>query len=374
MDAFNRVTMAQVARRAGVSRSAVSAAISNRPTTVGLNPKTRAQILKVAEQLGYRPNILSRSFIKQKSFLIGMLGSEDFFLFALETIKGIEDILETTDYSLLTFYNGSRAGDQAKHLQKSISRCVDGMIVVAAPEPQDGPNHRLVKQLRDGGMPIVQIYRRMFPDVPVVVMDDEQSGYLAARHLIELGHRRIAHVTHSRYRDEEMPGLEADARRRCDGYLRAMREAAIEPVVITFDRSGFFGLGANDYTGYCADAARQLAAASPRFTGITTFNDYTSLGLLHNLTEMGVSVPEDISLVGYDNVEAGMLMRPALTTVRPKLFDLGRLAGKMILQMMEGQSVADVVLMPELMVRESTARPARIAAQTPYSRCEIGAI
>jgi LacI family transcriptional regulator len=309
MDVLGRVTMAQVARRAGVSRSAVSAAFSDQPTTVGLNPATRAQIRKVAAELGYRPNILSLSFIKQRSYLIAMLGSEDFFLFALETIKGIEDTLETTDYSLLSFYHGSQAKDQAKHLQKSISRRVDGMVIVPAPEPANGANHRLVKQLRDQGMPIVQIYRRFFENVPVVEMDDEQSGYLATQHLIELGHRRIVHVTHSRYRDDQSPGLEANARLRADGYHRAMSDAGFEPAVLTFDRSGVFGLGANDYSGYCAWPAKQIAECQPRFTGITTFNDYATIGLLHNLNQHGLRVPDDVSIVGYDNVETAHAAR-----------------------------------------------------------------
>jgi LacI family transcriptional regulator len=355
MDVLGRVTMTQVAQRAGVSRSAVSAAFTDRPTTVGLNPATRAQIHKIAKELGYRPNILSRSFIKQRSYLIGMLGSEAFFPFALETNKGIEDALETTDFSLLSFYHGNDAQDQTKHLQKCISRRVDGMIIVGAPERADGPNHRLIKQLQDAGMPIVQIHRKMFGNVPLVAMDDEQSGYLAARHLIESGHRHIAHVTHSRYRDQELPGQDANARNRCDGYQRAMREAGFESTVFTFDRSGIFGLGPNDYSGYCAALAKRLATSSPRFTAVTTFNDYTTIGLLHNLNQLRVRVPEDISIIGYDNIEAGMLlMHPALTTVRPKLFEIGHVAAKMILEMMDGQSADDVLLKPELVVRGST--------------------
>ena len=351
--------MAQVAERAGVSRSAVSAAFSKRPTTVVLNPSTRAQIHKVAEELGYRPNILSRSFIKQRSFLIGMLGREVFFLFALETIKGVEHVLETTDYSLLTFYHGSWAEDQARHLKKSLSRRVDGLIIVGAPEAADGPNHRLLAQLREQGMPIVQIYRKIFPEIPVVMMDDEQSGYMAARHLIELGHKRIAHVTHSGYVDKALPGTDTDAKKRCEGYVRAMREADLEPAVLAFDRTGTYGLGANDYTGYCREVAKRLAFDLPRFTGATTFNDYTTIGLLHNLIGMGVRVPDDLSIVGYDNAEAGMLMRPSLTTVQPKLFAMGQCAGRMILQLMEGQKVEDVVLQPELVRRDSTRGPGR---------------
>ncbi len=352
MSVATRVTMADVARRAGVSRSAVSAAFSDRETTVGLNPATRVQILKAADELGYRPNILSRSFIKQKSFLIGLLGREVFFLFALDTIKGIEDVFEATDYSLLTYYHGSWAGDQAKHLRKSIARRVDGMMIVGAPEPADGPNRRLVRQLREGGMPILQLYRRIFDEIPVVMMDDEQAGYISTIHLLRLGHRRIAHVTYVGYRDDVLPGTEDEALRRSDGYVRAMREAELEPAILTFDRGDMRGYP-NDYTDVCAPAVRQLVDG--RFTGITTFNDYTTIALMNNLRGMGVRVPDDVSIVGYDNAEAGILMRPALTTIRPKLFEIGRLAGEMILKMLDDKPVHDIVLEPELVVRGSTA-------------------
>ncbi|MDB5327216.1 MAG: lacI [Phycisphaerales bacterium] len=351
------VTMSQVARRAGVSRSAVSAAFSDRATTTVLSPTTHQQILKAAAELGYSPNILSRSFIKQKSFLIGMLGREAFFLFALNTIKGIEDVLETTDYSLLTYYHGSWAGDQAKHLQKCLSRRVDGMIIVGAPEPSDGPNRQLIDRLRHSGMPIVQLYGRIFNDVPVVMMDDEQAGYLATRHLLDLGHRRIAHVTDSGYRDDLLPGTEGEAFRRCAGYVRAMQEVNLEPTIFTFERPELPTGNSNDYTEICAAPAKQLLAADERFTGVTTFNDYATIGLIHNLTAMGVNVPNDMSIVGYDNAEAGILMRPALTTIRPKLFELGRTAGELIVRMLEGKTVDDVVLTPELIVRGSTAAP-----------------
>src|SRR5258708_3473384 len=107
MAEFRSMTMAQVARRAKVSRSAVSAALSDKATTVVLSQRTRTRILKVAEELGYKPNILSQSFIKQRSFLIGLIGREVFFVFALDTLKGIEEVLRPTSFSLLNTYDAN---------------------------------------------------------------------------------------------------------------------------------------------------------------------------------------------------------------------------------------------------------------------------
>jgi LacI family transcriptional regulator len=350
---MGQVTMDDVAEKAGVSRSAVTAAFSERASTAGIARETRLRILDAAKELGYWPNILSRSFIKQQSFLIGMLGREAFFLFAMQTIKGIEDVLEPTDYSLLTVYNGDWAEDQAKHLRKSVSRRVDAIIIVGAPEEPDGPNHHTVRQLQERGVPIVQLYRRMYPNVPVVMMDDEATGYLATRHLVEQGHQRIAHVTHEGYLDEELPGKYADAFARYRGYRRAMEEAGLRPRALPFARRRY-GLGENDYADECKTVARELAFGKQGFTAATTFNDYVVIGLIHCLDAMGVSVPRDISLVGYDNVEAGNLIRPSVTTVKPTLTELGRSAAEKILALLDGQAVEDTVFAPQLVVRQST--------------------
>jgi LacI family transcriptional regulator len=351
-----QITMAHVAERAGVSRSAVSAAFSDRASTAVLRSETRRRILAAAEQLGYRPNILSRSFIKQRSFLIGMLGREAYFLFALETIKGIEDVLEETDYSLLTMYRGDGELDQAQHLRKCVSRRVDGIIVVGVPERPDGPNHQTIRTLQKRGMPIVQVYQRLYPDVPGVVIDDEYSGYLATQHLLELGHRRIAHVTHNQYQDLDLPGKHGNALGRYRGYCRAMKEAGLQSHVLPFARQSS-AMGSHDYSAWCADAARELATGPQRFTAATTFNDFVVIGLINSLSGMGLKVPQDISLVGYDNIEACSLVRPAVTSVKPALMEIGRRAAAMVLKMLDGRTVEDVVLRPELIVRGSTAAP-----------------
>jgi LacI family transcriptional regulator len=346
-----QITMADVAQSAGVSASAVSAAFSNRASTTVLRDETRQRILRAAEKLGYRPNILSRSFIKQQSFLIGLIVRESFFVFALETIKGIEEVIQDTDYSLLTYYHGSDAATQSEHLRKSLGRRVDGLIIAGAPEHLDGPIHKIIKRLREKRTPVVQLYRPMFPDAPVVMTDDRQTGRLATRHLLELGHRRIAHVTHSFYDDLELPGQYADARNRFEGYREAMLDAGLEPRVVTFSRDSH-KLKSKDYTACCVDPARILVAEG--YTAATVFNDHAAIGLIHAFSAMGVRVPADISLVGYDNVESSELVRPALTTLQPATMDVGRAAARMILDMMEGKAVNDVVLTPELIVRESS--------------------
>lgn len=359
MTMSRQITMVDVAQRAGVSRSAVSAAISGKQTTVALSESTRKRILRVAEELGYRPNILSRSFIKQQSFQIAMLGRECYFTFMLDTMRGIEDVLEAHDYSLLTFYRGSWADDQARHLKRSLERRVDGLIIAGAPEEPNGPNHQLIRKLRNDGFPIVQIYRRIFPDVPVIMVDESQIGYMGTRLLIEKGHRHIVHVTHHQYRDDELPGTHRDALLRSEGYRRAMLEAGLEPVVMPFQRPDFYG-GADEYKQYCVHGALVPVARKlidgRRYTAVNAYSDYTAIVLMQELSRLGVHTPDDFSIVSFDNVEISAVVQPPLTTLQPPLLEIGRTAAQMIMDMINGQpSEDDVIFNPQLIERKSVA-------------------
>lgn len=344
-------TMVKVARRAKVSRSAVSAALSNKASTVVLSEQTRARILKAARELGYRPNILSQSFIKQRSFLIGLIGREAFFVFALDTIKGLEEVLRPTQFSLLVTYDGNWSDDQSNHLEKHLSRRVDGLIIIGAPERAGGPNHRTIKEMQERGVPVVQLYRPIFPNVPVVMIDEERAAYLETQHLLELGHRKIAHVTHDGYLDQELPGKYGDALYRYNGYRRAMQEAGLEPHVFTMSGSTLFHPPTASERPANTTANRLV---SEGFTAAVAFNDYFVIELISQLADLGVRVPDDISLVGYDNVVTSELVRPSVTTIRPAMREVGRRAAQLILDMLDGRSVSDVVLPPELVVRQSS--------------------
>lgn len=346
--------MADVAKRAGVSKALVSVALSGRDCTVSLSEETRRRILAIVEELGYRPNRLAQSLATRRSFLVAMLGREAYFVFALETIKGIEEVLRERHYSLLTYYDGSWAEDQGRHLHLALERQVDGLIVAGAPEAADGPNHRKIADLRRQGLPMVQLYRRIYPGIPVVMADDELAGYLAARHLLELGHRRIAHVTHQGYEDLDLPGMHADACLRAQGYRRAMREARLKPEVLTYKAELLPGI---DYTQAVQPLLPRLQAGG--FTAATCFCDYAAISLCQQLQAAGVRVPEEFSVVGYDDAPSSAIVSPSLTTLGPPLRDLGRTAALRFFDLMEGRVAGDAVFAPQMVVRNSTATPAK---------------
>ena len=346
----SKITMAEVARRAGVSKAAVSVAFSPGTGKIGLSAATREHILKIAAAAGYTPNLMARSLARQQSYLIAFLNREAYFVFALDTIKGIETVLREQNYSLLTYYDGSWAEDQSRQLQLALDRKVDGLIIAGAPEKKGGPNQLRIAALQKEGVPVVQVYRRIFPNVPVVMTDESAAGYQATRHLLELGHRRIAHVTHAGFEDRQLPGTHADARLRAQGYARAMREAGLKPSIISYPVSEAHGLNYTQQVEPAADRVRQ-----GKFTGVTCFCDYVAVGLMNQLIQAGLRIPDDLSVVGYDNCDLSAMTQPTLTTLGQPVRQIGATAARMIFALKIGQPVEDVIFQPQLEVRGSTA-------------------
>ena len=345
--------MREIARRLGVSRPAVSAALSDRPYTIALSGALRERIRRAAAEMGYRRNVLAQSFIKQRSTLVGFLGRREYFLYALETLGGIESVLDAKGYSTLAFLHGDTPEDQWRHLQRCLDRRVDGLIVAGAPEGPRGRVTRLIGELRKKGFPLVQVYRRTFPGVPVVMVDDTRIGALQTAHLIGLGHARIAHYTHDGYLARERPVQDRDARERYEGYAQAMREAGLEPEAVTFPVGRYFPLAGGYAPGAASEAARLLGRPA-RFTAAVCFNDYVALGLLKGARALGRRVPGNLSIVGYDDVDFSRASEPPLTTLAPPIRDIGREAAARILGLIGGRPADDLILEPELRVRGTT--------------------
>ena len=190
----------------------------------------------------------------------------------------------------------------------------------------------------------------------MVMVDDGAIGALAARHLVGLGHRRIVHYTYDDYVDRIDPGRNRDARDRWEGCARALREAGLEAAVATFPTGRYFPL-----THGCAPGAVEGAAGlldhPARFTAAVCFNDYVALGLMRGARSRGLRVPEDLSVVGYDDLDLSRASDPPLTTLAAPVRRIGQEAAGRILDLIEGKSISDRIFQPELIVRASTGRP-----------------
>jgi DNA-binding LacI/PurR family transcriptional regulator len=348
-----RVTLQTLADALGVSRTTVSNAF-NRPDQ--LNPALRRRVLALAAELGYAgPDPAGRALRSGRAGAIGVLLTEQLsYAFAdpaaVETLRGLAEEAEQVgiSLSLLPAPIGRGAADAA------VSRAlVDACFVYALPE-----GHASVEAALERRLPMVVADTPHVPGVPLVSIDDRGGARAAAQHLLDLGHRRIV-IAALRIRDDEHTGF-VDTTRRRDAAYRVTRERlagyeeAIAGAGLDWDAVPVYEMSLNARE-FARDAAGTLLALDPRPTALLAMSDEIALGIVFHARDAGIDVPRDLSVVGFDDAPAATSRE--LTTVRQPLREKGRVAGRMLLEAIEGATPADVHLPTELVVRRSTARP-----------------
>jgi DNA-binding LacI/PurR family transcriptional regulator len=330
------VTIEQVAARAGISRQTVSRVINDKPEVA---PATRARVLEAIDALNYQPSRAARVLAKRHTAIIGLVIPFDpDFLFTdshlMQIIHGVDREITHRDHSLLlsTPVSRDRPLSAAERLTKD--RLVDGVIV------EGGLGDGGARLLADKGYHVV-VVGYTDADIPSVHPDDYGGAYNLTQHLLALGHRRVGAIC----------GPDSIAMAcRCRGYERACVDAglACDPQLMT----------QGDFTypsGY--DATEHLMRRPRPPTAIFAFNDRMALGAMSWLREHGYTVPDCVSVVGFDDNPQSELADPPLTTVRIFSADLGRRASELLFDLMEGSELpaAEVVLPCQLVVRQSTA-------------------
>ncbi len=327
------MTIIDVARLAGVSVSTVSKVINDR---YGVAPETYDKVMDIVSDLGYESSLVASSLRRHSTNVIGILVPE-FEPFSTELLKGISSAVEGTGYELLA-YSGNLEHNQVGWERRSLSRLagtlIDGAVIVAP-----------TASVTDATIPVVAVDPHTGKTGPSTVEADNVGGARAAtQHLIELGHRRIAHI---RGRTDLV-----SAQLREQGYREALVAAGIpfDPELV---RVG--GYRAAETT----DAARELLSRSDRPTAVFAANDLSAIRVLEIARELGLRVPEDLSVVGFDNVPEAANAVPALTTVAQPLHQMGAEAVRLLLGLLAGGTTEDHLLLPaSLVVRASTAPPA----------------
>ncbi|MEV7598884.1 LacI family DNA-binding transcriptional regulator [Kitasatospora sp. NPDC089797] len=331
------VTMQDVAERAGVTKQTVSNVITGR---VAVRPTTAARVRAAIEELGYTPNLVARSLATGSTRTVGFFVPTVAGAFYGEMVEEVEDVLEEAGYHLLlctTRLDGERA---RRHLAGLTSRSVDALLIAG---DQDLLGH--LPLLSDARFPVVLCaWETEAPDrFPVVTIDYERAGYLAGRHLRELGHRRVAVLA--------SPAHAA----RVAGFRRAF---AADGLTVP-DDAVRYAPAPTPAGGYAA--AQAVLAADPGPTAVFATHDVLALGALEAARAAGRSVPHDLSLIGQDISEV-QHSHPALTTVAIPKREMARQATELLLRALTktGTPANSVQLMrPELIVRGSTAPPAR---------------
>lgn len=332
-------TMKQVAEKARVSTTTVSHVINN---TRVVSEDARERVLSVINELRYIPSAVARSLKNDKTHTLGMMIPNNSNPYFAEIIQGIEDESFKLGYNIILCNSYDDPKKQAAYTRVLIEKRIDGLILVSS-----GSDDELNQLLNDEGIPKVLVDREV-PGVPAdfIEADHEQGGYLATEYLIKLGHRDIACVA-----GPDNLLLSSD---RVHGYRRALQEAGIpfRPEFLTY----------SDFTSEGGFQAMQHLLALPqRPSAIFLSNDLMAIGGLCAAQQAGVRIPEELSIMGYDDIALASFSTPRLTTIAQPKYDIGVLTAQVIVARIRHSEQAwrREMLQTKLVVRQSTAPPAQ---------------
>ena len=315
-----------------MSVATVSKVINGRD---GVGSRTSARVMEIVKDLGYEASLVARSLRSRCTGVIGILVAE-FEPFSAEILKGVSAAVHGTDYELLAYAgapSGSDSGWERRHLSRLSGSLIDGAILVT-PSVVDA----------DADIPLVTIDPHTGPaGLPSVASDNVIGATMATRHLIELGHRRIAFMA-------GRPDLHSSMQRH-EGYVRALTQAGI-PVDPSLVRDG----------SYSREIARtpafELLSLPDRPTAVFAANDLSALGTMDLARELCLRIPEDLSVIGFDDIPEAAQARPPLSTVRQPLHQMGSVAVKLLLSFLDGAPVEQTsVILPTSLVRRGTTTP-----------------
>jgi LacI family transcriptional regulator len=327
-------TIRDVARRAGVSTTTVSHVINR---TRKVDAITAARVEAAIAELGYRPNALARSMRRGRTHTVGIILPDIANPFFGDLGRWLEDALFAAGYSAIICNSDGDERKEARYLDVLLSKKVDGLLLVAASQPSERLRHLL-----DIGPPLIVVDREL-GELPVsqVMVANQHGGYLAAHHLVELGHRDIGVIAG--------PGGLGTSAKRLDGFRAAIAEAGLEIEGSRVERGDFRAAGGRA-------AMERLLALQPRPSAVFAENDLMALGALAAAHAAGLEIPADLSLVGFDGIAFGADVTPPLTTVVQPTADVAATAVELLLdQLRESHSVPrQVELMVSLAVRGST--------------------
>ena len=332
-NATERVTLADVAARAGVSLMTVSRVVNERP---GVGNETRERVRQAIDDLGYRPNIVARGLKAASSRTIGLMIPDVTNPYFPEIVRGAEDGAIENGYTLLLTNVIEDLERETQAMQTFEDHLVDG-VIACSPRLENHELYPLLQRQRAA----VLVNRRSDPRYAGSVrIDHELGGRLLLRHLHQVGCRRPAFLSgpgHSHAGRERLLGIEREAR-ELDLDLPRSRVMACPPTV----------------EGGRAAAAEMLRR-EPDVDALLCFNDLVAAGALQTLAELGVAVPTELAVVGYDDIVFAKMFTPGLTTIRAPTYELGQQAVGMLFDRMRGRGHGiDIVLQPELVARGST--------------------
>lgn len=323
-------TIADVAARSGVSTATVSRILSG---SAPARPETRDRVIAAARELGYQPSGVARALKRRETRTLGLVVTDVTNPFYPQVVRAAEVAAHERGYGLILANGEDDPARELAHLDLLVERRVDGIVVASS-----AMTRHHAARLRAIAVPVVLVNDPITGSgLPAITADHRLGTRLATRHLVALGHRRIGHIG--------APDAHVAASLRRRGVIDGMRGIGV-PVVVAGD---------GGVAGGAAAGAELLRAG---VTGIVAYNDLTAIGALRGLRDAGARVPEDVSLIGFDDIPMAAWTDPPLTTVRQDTAALGRWAVERVLRALAGDREADRILLePELVIRGSTGPP-----------------
>ncbi len=326
------VTIKDIAKTAGVSHTTVSRALQGNPA---ISAETTARIKKLAQEMGYTPSAVAQSLLSQRTYTIGMVITTIADPFIVQIVEGVERVAKEAGYSVFLSTSHNNPNQEIAVVDTFQRRRVDAIIVTSS---RVGSVYS--SQLDKIQVPIVLINNQEEGDfLHTVAVNDIQGAQLAVQHLLDLGHSRIAYIGAS--------NRPKSNRRRMAGYETALKQAGIpnfSDLILTPPAD-------NDFErGQAALDLLLVAGASAVFC----YNDIIAIGLLMACRQRNLCIPQELSVVGFDDIEPASYVTPSLTTIRQPRSKLGQLAMNMVLDLLNEQEAQDQILECELIVRESS--------------------
>lgn len=327
------VTLETIARELNLSRTTVSRALNNSNL---VSEKTKKKVMETAQRLSYRPNSLARGLATRHSNLIGVVSSELGNAFYAKIVHGIESVLSTTEYDPIFFDSGGNPKREERHIDHLLSLRVDGIIITTT-----WPSVDVFSEVLKAGVPMVFV-DNIIKNVPShsVTIDNYLGARRITEYLIEINHKHICFFAGT---DKVYV-----YNKRLEGYMDAMNEAGLSVHICQS------GITMED--GY--QTAKELLKSGRLPTAIVCLSDNTALGALHAIKEHGLSVPRDISLTGFNNLDFTKYIDPPLTTVVQPALQMGKTAAEIIVSCLRNNGDMskrqNVVFTPEIIIRQST--------------------
>jgi len=328
-----RVTLKTIADHLGLTPGTVSAALNNSPAARSIPEHTKNRIIEAAQALNYRPNFFARTLRLRRTYTIGVIAEEIGDAYGAMVISGIEEYLRKNNYFFLTVIHRHDPKLLQTYAQMLLTRGVEGFITT---------DTSLTEKL---ALPTVAVAgHQRVEGVTNIVLDHKRAAHLALEHLKDLGHEKIAFIKGQTFSSDSSDRWNAicDVAKELNISVRSELTVQLE------------GTDSTPAIGY--PFAKQLLARRQPFSALFAYNDISAIGSLWAFHEAGLRVPQDISVVGFDDTPGSAFSNPPLTTVRQPLVRMGQIAAQTVVDLIEGrgQFVPEIAIEPELVARQST--------------------